>query len=168
MIDPKDVSFSEVQESDFEDFKRLRKQVIREHTDRQGLPWDEEAEDVYHRELFDAEGMRAVSFKGQRVGYVGVREDKANDTVVIGRLCIEPDFQNKGIGTQVFEKIFAELQNKGKRFFLDVLLQNYATRLYEQLGFIRVGEDDKLAYYQRSADTHSSKREKSFSKPSLI
>jgi ribosomal protein S18 acetylase RimI-like enzyme len=37
----------------------------------------------------------------------------------------------------------------GKKLFLDVLLMNPASRLYERLGFVKVREDEKLAYYER-------------------
>jgi ribosomal protein S18 acetylase RimI-like enzyme len=131
-----EIAFAPVEQIDFEDFKSLRKLVILPHIERQGLVWDEASEDKYHRELFDAYGLRVVSYKGLRIGYIDVRYDPHEDHVVVGRICLMPAYQSMGICS-------------GKKLFLDVLLMNPASRLYERLGFVKVREDEKLAYYER-------------------
>ena len=61
---------------------------------------------------------------------------------VIHRLCVHPDFQNQGIGKKAM--ICAEnllYENNYLAVRLDAFAQNpYALRLYEKLGYSRVGE----------------------------
>lgn len=144
-----DISFSPVCERDFEDFKTLRKSVMREHVERQGLAWDEEAEDRLHRELFDQEGLRTVLYKGKRVGYAGVRYEQEENRVVIGRLCFYPEYQGRGIGAAMMKKLFKEPICRKRKLFMEVMRANPAVRLYERLGFIRTGDDGKMIYYER-------------------
>lgn len=60
---------------------------------------------------------------------------------VIHRLCVNHKFQNKGIGTVTMEHIESELKNKGiETIRLDAFTLNpYALRMYEKLGYIKVG-----------------------------
>ncbi len=145
------ISFAQVVEGDFEDFKRLRKSVMKEHYARQGLPWNEGYQDKRHRNLFDEEGLRAVMLGGVRIGYVGLRYDVQKDRVIFGRFCIEPAYQGKGIGSEAMKKIFADPICRSRTIFLEVLLKNPAVRLYERLGFARVREDDILACYEKES-----------------
>ena len=157
MPDPKDIAFVSAAKSDFEEFRTLRKRVIREHVERLGLPWIEREEDEYHEKVFAIEGLRVVLHQNKRVGFIGVREEEG--AVIIDRFCIESRCQNKGIGTAVMKKIFDEPTCRGKTIKLDVLKKNPAIKLYERLGFVFVSEDDKLAYFQRYARAENPKPE---------
>jgi ribosomal protein S18 acetylase RimI-like enzyme len=144
-----DIQFIPAVESDFEDFMTLRKAVMRPHVDRLGLPWNEEWQEAYHRELFATEGLHSVTYKGVRIGYVGMYYDVELDKVVLSRGCMAPEYQNNGIGTLAMQKIFKEPICQGRTLFLDVLLQNPAARLYERMGFVKIKEDETMAYYER-------------------
>ncbi|MFA5040495.1 MAG: GNAT family N-acetyltransferase [Bdellovibrionales bacterium] len=152
-MDESDITFVPVTEADFDDFRRLRKSVMREHHDRHELPWDEREQDQRQRMLFDQEGLRAIKYKGSRVGYVGARYDPQKDQVELGRFCIASAYQGKGIGGATMRKLFAESAWQGKTWFLEVLLKNPVARLYERLGFVRTGDDGLLAYYERRPET---------------
>ena len=60
---------------------------------------------------------------------------------IIHRLCVNPKFQNKGIGRQTMEHIEAEAVLNGQQAIrLDVYSQNpYAIKLYQSCGFEKVG-----------------------------
>lgn len=60
---------------------------------------------------------------------------------VIHRLCVSPEFQNRGIAAQTVSHIENELHKQGiKVIRLDVFTENpYAIRLYEKLGFKKTG-----------------------------
>jgi ribosomal protein S18 acetylase RimI-like enzyme len=150
-----DISFIPTTETDYEEFKLLRQSVMREHVERQGLPWRQWREDEFHKELFDKPGLQVILYKGERIGFVGVREEAGN--VIIDRLVIAPAYQRKGIGTDVMQKIIADPSSRGKCLTLDVLKMNPARRLYERLGFILISEDEELAYYRRCASATTSK-----------
>lgn len=60
---------------------------------------------------------------------------------VIHRLCVNPDFQNKGIAYQTMHFIETLIKEKGiEAVRLDVFSQNpYALRLYQKCGYQEVG-----------------------------
>lgn len=63
---------------------------------------------------------------------------------VIHRLCVNPVFQNKGVGKLAIEHIEAELKAEGiETIRLDAFTLNpYAMRLYDKLGYVKVGTVD--------------------------
>jgi RimJ/RimL family protein N-acetyltransferase len=59
----------------------------------------------------------------------------------LGRIFIDPDFQNQGIGTQAMEFLW-ETYPLAKRWTLDTPAWNLRTRrFYEKLGFDEIGQD---------------------------
>ncbi len=63
---------------------------------------------------------------------------------VIHRLCVHPDFQNKGVGKITMEYIENKLSNENiKSIRLDSFTKNpYAIKLYKKLGYKTVGYAD--------------------------
>jgi ribosomal protein S18 acetylase RimI-like enzyme len=161
-MDESEIAFTSAGEESFEDFKNLRKSVMRAHVKRQGLEWDEVKEDKHHRELFDQEELRMIMHKGKRAGYVGVSYDAQKDRVVLGRFCLAAEYQGRGIGSTVMRKILSEAVWRGRTVFLEVLLKNPASRLYERMGFNRIGEDSELAYYEKLVEDAGPRPDDSF------
>lgn len=66
------------------------------------------------------------------------------DWRVLHRLCVHPDYQNKGLARLTLAHIERELAGLGvPALRLDVFSQNpYAQRLYERAGFTRTGTAD--------------------------
>lgn len=64
--------------------------------------------------------------------------------VVIHRLCVSPDFQNRGIGKETLLQIERSLMFAGIHAIrLDVFTQNpFALKLYEGLGYVKAGYAD--------------------------
>ena len=63
---------------------------------------------------------------------------------VIHRLCVNPKFQNRGVGAETMRHIEAELIKEGvESVRFDAFTQNpYALRLYDKLGYVKVGYAD--------------------------
>lgn len=63
---------------------------------------------------------------------------------IIHRLCVNPSFQNSGIGRITMLHIEKEVQSMGiQAIRLDAFSENpFALRLYNHLGYVRVGEVD--------------------------
>ncbi|CRZ33990.1 ribosomal protein S18 acetylase RimI-like enzyme [Herbinix hemicellulosilytica] len=63
---------------------------------------------------------------------------------IIHRLCVLPDFQNKGIGSKMLSHIEEQIKNMGySSVRLDVFSKNpYAIRLYEKNGYKKRGYAD--------------------------
>jgi ribosomal protein S18 acetylase RimI-like enzyme len=66
---------------------------------------------------------------------------------IIHRLCVNPNYQNMGLGGKVLNHIEQELKDNGiQSVRLDVFSKNpFALRLYEKLGYQKVGE----AYWRK-------------------
>jgi GNAT superfamily N-acetyltransferase len=59
----------------------------------------------------------------------------------LGRIFVDPDFQNQGIGTQAFEFLWQEYP-LAKRWTLGTPAWNRRTRhFYTKVGFVEIGED---------------------------
>ncbi len=69
---------------------------------------------------------------------------KGSEFYVIHRLCVNPDFQNKGIGTKVCLEIEKIAAAKGiKSLKLDCFTKNpYSQKMYKNLGYSEVGFAD--------------------------
>lgn len=63
---------------------------------------------------------------------------------VVHRLCVHPDFQNRGIAGNALKHVEEELTSRGIRSIrLDVFSENpYALKLYEGLGYFKAGYAD--------------------------
>lgn len=83
-----------------------------------------------------------VCDSGRLIG--SVRASDHNGTCEIGRLIVHPDFQHKGIGTQLMSAIEAEFPNE-KRFELFTGSRSAGNiRLYERLGY-RIFRTERLS-----------------------
>jgi RimJ/RimL family protein N-acetyltransferase len=61
----------------------------------------------------------------------------------VGRIFIEPEFQDQGIGTEAFEFLW-EKYSLAKRWTLDTPAWNLRTRhFYEKVGFVEIGKDSE-------------------------
>lgn len=103
-------------------------------------------EDVLSGNMFLTEtGGRIVSafvVNQSTDGYENAAWRARGSFAVLHRLCVDPHFQNMGIGTQtvrIAEGILRETGAESVR--LDAFSQNpWALRLYEKLGYARVGK----------------------------
>lgn len=145
MPDPRAISFAPTTPDDLAAFSSLRKAVMREHVERQGLPWDEWEEDLYQARVFGIEGLRSIYLGDERIGFVGVHEKE--NAIEIDRFCLKKEVQNKGIGSRILKQILDEPPCRALGVTLNVLKVNPAVRLYKRFGFVFVREDDKLAYF---------------------
>lgn len=71
-------------------------------------------------------------------------DNPAESACIIHRLCVSPDFQNKGIGSMVLAHIEEQVKSMGYLSIrLDVFSENpYAIRLYEKNGYEKRGYAD--------------------------
>jgi GNAT superfamily N-acetyltransferase len=59
----------------------------------------------------------------------------------VGRIFVDPDFQNQGIGTEAFEFLWKQYP-LAKRWNLGTPAWNRRTRhFYKKVGFVEIGED---------------------------
>jgi len=126
--------------------------------DRNGIPqWDEKypdreilAEDISKDEL-------VVGTIGDEIACVFVLNSECDEEYengawqypdssfgVIHRLCVNPKFQNRGVGAETMKHIEEEMKSEGVESvrFDAFTLNPFALRLYDKLGYKKVGYVD--------------------------
>ncbi len=96
-------------------------------------------------------GNLYVMFDNQRiiaVSYLGENEDEDEDwrfklhkPLGVARICVDPQYQGKGVGTYFIKKLIkeAKLKNADGMHFHVCTKNNSAMRMYEKAGFINCG-----------------------------
>jgi ribosomal protein S18 acetylase RimI-like enzyme len=69
-------------------------------------------------------------------------EYKNDDFIILHRICVRVNFQNKGIGTKTMEVIEEKMKRDGiKSIRLDAFSKNpYSLKMYNKLGYKKTGE----------------------------
>ncbi len=83
-----------------------------------------------------------IEYDAQSIGELGVKIE-GNEAEIGIKIC-EVSYQNKGLGTTILSKLIADLflTRNITRIKLDTMLENTrAQKVYERLGFIKVGVD---------------------------
>lgn len=104
-------------------------------------PWDEDWQRNYYQAHFDLGAMQVIQYNGWDVGMLWIQE-RAEEIYLAG-LEILPQFQRRGIGTEVVRGLIERGRREGKPVALQVLKVNREARdLYQRLGFGVTGEND--------------------------
>jgi len=71
-------------------------------------------------------------------------ENPDDSACIIHRFCVSPDYQNRGIGSQMLSHIEEQIKRMGySSISLDVFSENpYALKLYEKNGYVKRGHAD--------------------------
>ncbi len=102
------------------------------------MEWKEERQKVVvERDVVSGQALIIVA-GGREVGWLHVREE-ANE-IELRQLYIVPAQQNRGIGTEIMERLMGEARRESKPLTLQVMKNNRAYALYKRLGFIPTGE----------------------------
>ena len=123
----------------------VKKQAYRMYVEQTVGDWD----DNLHRLRVGAltlSNVRIILSDGRDVGWMNVcREDTK---IEIYDIYIQPEHQNKGIGSHVVQQVIDEARGKSVLFSLVVLKVNPARRFYEKLGMTCVGENQTHYFMQ--------------------
>lgn len=119
---------------------QTKKKVYKKYVEKYWGVWDENIQ----RELFEtfiknaANDAWIIQLNGVDIGFYNGREleDKSYE---ICNICIIPEYQNKGIGTQVLKDIIK--LHKGQDIYIQYFKDNPVGKLYERLGFVAIGEN---------------------------
>jgi len=88
------------------------------------------------------------SIEGRDVGYAHIIYDSPSGLECLG-ICILPEFQRRGIGTEILEFVLNHHKND---LYLSVFKENIAAqRLYEKMGFINIETIEKGYIYKYSS-----------------
>lgn len=110
--------------------------------------WDEEVQRNKTLKELDANinAFKIIVVEGVDVGVTGFC--KNNDCYYIGLTLIHPDYQNKGIATNILEGYIDIARKENKRIVIKTYKENRAKKLYERLGFIEYKKDDTHVYLE--------------------
>jgi len=110
--------------------------------------WDEEVQKGKTlRELEkNISNMKIIVVDGSDVGVTTF--SKNEEEYCIGLTLIHPDYQNKGMATDILQKYIDIARKENKRIMIKTYKENRARNLYERLGFRMYKEDDTHIYLE--------------------
>jgi ribosomal protein S18 acetylase RimI-like enzyme len=136
----RDIDEIELRQATWEDYDflyDLLKTTMRQHVERIWI-WDERWQQERFESTFDPAENRIIVLHGVDIGVIATRRYEAE--IFLARLYILPEYQGRGIGTQLIRSLLVEARREGLPVTLRVLTGNPAKRLYERLGFETVEE----------------------------
>lgn len=102
--------------------------------------WDKEKQDGFFKKAWDSVPHEILLLDGQPCGYCHIED--AGDHMELHELVLLPQYQGKGIGTQILNELIAVAKTRHIPVFLQVFKANRAIHLYKRLGFKEEGETD--------------------------
>lgn len=120
---------------------QTKKDAYKKYVEEIWGPWNEDEQRRYYENFINTYQNDAwiIQLNGRDIGFYNgtTLEDGSYE---IGNICIIPEFQGQGIGTQVLKDII-EL-HKEQDLHIQYFKQNPVGKLYERLGFIPTGETE--------------------------
>lgn len=102
--------------------------------------WHEDWQEEYFRKKFDTRDRQIIVIDGRDAGVLVVEE--LPDEIHISLIEILPEFQGRGTGTMILNRLTREATSRQTLLSLHVLRTNQpAKRLYERLGFRIIEEE---------------------------
>jgi ribosomal protein S18 acetylase RimI-like enzyme len=138
-----------ITEQDYDFIYQVKKDAYIKYVEINFGEWNDELQKEFFKAFMERfkEGARIITFQGKDIGFYN--DSETEYTYEIGNICILPEYQNQGIGTVILQDIMAE--HADKEIHLQYFKQNPVGRLYERLGFERVGETPY--HYQMRKET---------------
>lgn len=100
--------------------------------------WDEEFQKEHFRTHFEPQKLQIVLVDGCEIGVLSV--EPRDGELWLASIQLLPEYQRRGIGTQIIRDVLARGRQQEARVTLQVLKVNPARSLYERLGFCVIGE----------------------------
>jgi ribosomal protein S18 acetylase RimI-like enzyme len=114
---------------------QLRRATMRTYVEETFGVWDDRSQRNRFRQRRELADIQIIMVGEQPAGLLHVERGPAG--VFLANIQIEPQFQNRSLGTAVIRSILAEGRRAGTPVRLQVLKVNRAARrLYERLGFV--------------------------------
>ena len=138
-----------ITEQDYDFIYQVKKDAYQKYVEINFGEWKDELQKEFFKAFMEKfkEGARIITFQGMDIGFFNDAE--ADYIYEIGNICILPEYQNQGIGTVILQDIMAK--HADKEIHLQYFKQNPVGRLYERLGFEKVGETPY--HYQMRKET---------------
>ncbi len=92
------------------------------------------------RILYRFDAAKIVCYEDEPIGLLKAYCDASGWNIV--QIQVSPEYQGKGIGSAIVERVLEQAANDGLNVSLHVFKENPAKKLYGRLGFITVSEGD--------------------------
>ncbi len=109
--------------------------------------WDEERERQFHAKDWENRRPDVIKYRGERIGTMYVRDEEG--AIWIRQFFILPEFQNRGIGSELLRRALAEADRLGCASNVAFLKGNPVESLYRRFGFRSAGHRDKFCFMER-------------------
>ncbi|PWI46734.1 GNAT family N-acetyltransferase [Candidatus Heimdallarchaeota archaeon B3_Heim] len=147
------INFRPATPNDSEYLYNLKKKTLREYIELI-WGWDEEVQRNYHRKNFEPKKYQIIQENGEDIGCLSIEEQSKKFFLSI--IEITPEYQNKGIGSELIHDLIDKGLQEEKTIELQVLKVNKrAFNLYKSLGFTL--KDENQTHYQMTYSTHLSR-----------
>jgi ribosomal protein S18 acetylase RimI-like enzyme len=135
-----DISLRPVTDDDYEYLYRLNESTMRTYAEQTYGPWDEAVARRIFAERWRPATLQVIVVDGEDAGMLEVQP--SDGEINLTNIRVAPEYQGQGIGTRLIAEVVRDAHQRGRPVTLRVLKVNPALRLYERLGFARVGETD--------------------------
>lgn len=125
----------------------LRLRTIHEHIVRAGTVLS--LEEHRRRASSNLGSCSVFEIGGRPIGMMKVL--RSADEWNIDQIQLDPEFQSRGMGSEILRSLQSSARAAGVRLTLKVLAVNPACRLYERLGFRVVSEEEGIYAMQSKA-----------------
>lgn len=140
------ISFRQAELADISFLLSLRKQTMHEHLLKADIFMDDEHHMMRVMECFD--DSHIILLSGKPIGLLKLGQ--LTDRVHIRQFQILPQYQSKGLGGQILQRLLTSAAKQNKQVTLFVLKNNPAQYLYKKHGFT-VKEQDDSQYFMSTA-----------------
>lgn len=117
---------------DYDFLYELHRAALREYVEKT-WGWNEAWQAAYFGEKFDVSGRRIIQQDGEDIGCLAVIDE--GDCLFLSYIALAPEYQGRGIGSQLIEELLLQGRERQVPVRLRVLKANPAQALYERLGF---------------------------------
>jgi ribosomal protein S18 acetylase RimI-like enzyme len=117
--------------------------AMKEYITQTRREWSEQREEAQFQQQLDISATHVIRVDNSDIGFITA---PIRDKIIwIHTICIIPEHQNKGFGTEVIRSVIVQAREQKMPLYLSVLKMNPARRLYERLGF-RVTQESTHHY----------------------
>jgi ribosomal protein S18 acetylase RimI-like enzyme len=134
-----------ISQKDYEFGFNIKRKVFKEYVEKTWGKWNEEEQLISYKNSFKLENNYIIVIENKKIGWLNYEE--LDSIIKINQIFIIPEYQNKGIGTNIINEIIEKGRQNKKTITLRVLKVNEkALKLYKKMSFI-VNEENDTHYY---------------------
>ena len=125
-------------DKDYKCVYEIKKEAYKNYVEEHWGSWNENIQQEYFKKFINTykNSIYIIKLNNKNIGFYSDYEDK--DYYEIGNICIIPEYQGKGIGTDILMKKIEEHNDKDIK--IQYFKKNPVGKLYKRFGFVENGE----------------------------